>query len=982
MQYPHSRGVFDKDLFKNPPSEYRSEPFWAWNNDFDEEELKRQIDVFRRMGFGGFFMHIRPGNRMKYMGEEYINAIGFCIRYAKSVGMLAALYDEDKWPSGYAGGEVTRDRPEYRQRFVRVSKTKNESDVPLAEFNVTFDEDGYIQTYNDGKTGYGTVFFAGVGTFSESGWYGGGTYSDTLSKAAVDLFISLTHERFYKEFGGEFSKTVPSIFTDEPQFEKADKPFTGENAEALIPWTEGMERGFFDEYGYSLTEMIPELVFTKRGYSRVKYDYYRYLLKLFSKAYPENVGEWCERHGLGFTGHFMCEYPIENQVRANAEAMYCYKGFSMPGIDMLIDLHEYITVKQAASVACQYGREGVAGEIYGVTGWQFDFAGYLHQGDWEAALGLTLRVPHLSWLSMESAAKRDFPASINYQAPWYERYPLIEDHFARINTLMTRGKRVCRVAIVHPVESYWLLTGDTPHNRDKIEELNEAIESLTETLLDGNIDFDFISESLLPEQFGGYDGGLNVGEMTYSAVIFPKMITVRTETWKIMSGFSKAGGRVFCVCYPELSDAERPFDLDVSETELLPPDVISALGPERLVDVREGGKHLGGYVYSMKDDGGVLRLFVCPRSKPERTAEYKPKKVSIAVKGRYYPEFYDTFTGDIQPYNYAYTDGYTVTDFKLCPLDSVCLSLHPVPCGTPAPEEREMVYGDCVELDGEYGFTLSEPNVMLLDRCRVTIDGKHICTDEVFRCQSAVEEYRSGHKSDVLSAEFAFESRICCEASLALERAENAKVYLNGEKTDGKINGHYIDRAEKVVALGRLKRGKNLLTVEYDMRGLRTLEPMYLLGDFGVFGDGDDFFIDSMKKKLPFGDITKQGLAFYGANVTYDVGIPACKNFKLAFPSIEGALAEVYDGGPAGTLTGSAFKPPYEVEGAGRADAFKVKIVFYGNRYNTLMPLHNADFKTRWYGPNLWYQKGDRFTYDYMLRPTGFLIPPKLYTAH
>ena len=38
-----------EELFKNPTSEYRGTPFWAWNNLLTKEELCRQIDVFKEI---------------------------------------------------------------------------------------------------------------------------------------------------------------------------------------------------------------------------------------------------------------------------------------------------------------------------------------------------------------------------------------------------------------------------------------------------------------------------------------------------------------------------------------------------------------------------------------------------------------------------------------------------------------------------------------------------------------------------------------------------------------------------------------------------------------------------------------------------------------------------------------------------------------------------------------------------------------------
>lgn len=86
-------------------------------------------------------------------------------------------------------------------------------------------------------------------------------------------------------------------------------------------------------------------------------------------------------------------------------AMICYDR----GIDMLCDFHEYTTAKQTQSIVRQTGAEGMLSELYGVTGWDYDFRGYKLQGDWQAALGVTVRVPHLAWMTMKGEAKRDYP---------------------------------------------------------------------------------------------------------------------------------------------------------------------------------------------------------------------------------------------------------------------------------------------------------------------------------------------------------------------------------------------------------------------------------------------------------------------------------------------------------------------------------------------------------------------------------------------
>ena len=53
-----------------------------------------------------------------------------------------------------------------------------------------------------------------------------------------------------------------------------------------------------------------------------------------------------------------------------------------------------------------------------------------------------------------------------------------------------------KVGVVHPVESYWLYWGAREQTAGIRQEMDYNFQKLTEWLLYGLIDFDFISESL------------------------------------------------------------------------------------------------------------------------------------------------------------------------------------------------------------------------------------------------------------------------------------------------------------------------------------------------------------------------------------------------------------------------------------------------------------------------------------------------------
>ena len=101
--------------FKHPGKDFRGMPFWSWNGDLKEEELIRQMKILKEMGFGGFFMHSRTGLETEYLGEEWFRLINAVTDAGVEEDMDAWLYDEDRWPSGSAGGIATRD-PQYRIR--------------------------------------------------------------------------------------------------------------------------------------------------------------------------------------------------------------------------------------------------------------------------------------------------------------------------------------------------------------------------------------------------------------------------------------------------------------------------------------------------------------------------------------------------------------------------------------------------------------------------------------------------------------------------------------------------------------------------------------------------------------------------------------------------------------------------------------------------------------------------------------------------
>ncbi|KAF5247577.1 hypothetical protein FANTH_6328 [Fusarium anthophilum] len=79
------------------------------------------------MGMGGFHIHSRVGLDTPYMGVEFMDHVKVSVGAAKAKGLLACLYDEDRWPSGAAGGLVVADNPEYKAVYLLLTKREYSS---------------------------------------------------------------------------------------------------------------------------------------------------------------------------------------------------------------------------------------------------------------------------------------------------------------------------------------------------------------------------------------------------------------------------------------------------------------------------------------------------------------------------------------------------------------------------------------------------------------------------------------------------------------------------------------------------------------------------------------------------------------------------------------------------------------------------------------------------------------------------------------
>ncbi len=1029
-----------------PTSEYRGMPFWAWNGNLEPAELRRQIRLMHRMGLGGFFMHSRVGLQTPYLAEEWMACIDACVDEAAKLGMQAWLYDEDRWPSGFAGGLVTRHEA-YRKRALVLRVLKKPAELrwgkelaaafmARVEGRAARDVRRIATGRRPARLARGESILAFAVEMDQlSDYYNGYTYVDTLNDKAIAEFLKVTHEAYRRRFGRHFGRTIPGIFTDEPNHGGKFQAMMAQTSVGA-PWTGRLPASFRRRYGYDLLDHLVELFFDVDGaaVTPARLHYHDCVTHLFVEAFSRQIGQWCGKHGLLHTGHVLEEDTLSSQTNMVGSAMRFYEHMQAPGMDLLTERRaEFDTAKQVSSAARQFSKRWRLTETYGCTGWDFPFLGHKALGDWQVAMGINFRCPHLSWYTMAGEAKRDYPASIFYQSPWWPLYPKVEDYFARVHVAMTRGQEVRDLLVVHPVESMWAMCRLGWRRDQRVQDYDLMFQRLRNSLLGQNIDFDYGDEDILARHGrirGGRTPVLRVARATYKAVLVPPMITMRASTLALLEKFAAAGGRVVFAGQPARyvdgspSPAVRDFARRCPAAPARGPQVAAAVDDLcRRVSIADGaGRQIVPALHLLREDARAFYLFICntgydftagryPRQAPlsrDRLLRFDEVRVTGLGECRGEPVELDPQTGELLAAEARRTAAGWQIRTSLPALGSRVFIL-PKRAGALKAARRPKLKDVRTQVlrPARWPISLWEPNALVLDRPRYRINGgPWQAAQEILRVDVAVRQAlhlrprgaymvqpwaqvrRANPPAAIAELVYPFDIHAlpAGELKLALEDPGRFTVALNGRtvSTDSEC-GWWVDRSLRLLPLeaSALRLGTNQLTLtcRYD-ENFSGLEIVYLLGNFGTQAAGAAVALTRPPTSLRLGDWVKQGLAFYGGSVSYVQTVrprlAARQRLFVQIPEYRGAAVRIWiDGQDAGLIAW----PPNELEVTGLVKSGQpstLAIEVLGHRRNSHGPLHYFVKWPHWTGPEQFISQADQWTDNYQLVPCGLMAPPRL----
>ncbi len=507
-----------KELFQalaDPPEEFSPVPFWFFNDSPDEEKIAEELKDIKAKGVDAIVLHPRIGipENVPYLSDAYFQAVRFIVKCADALGMKIVLYDEGMYPSGSAHGMVVAQNPDYASKGIRLSDRPEGGEV-IAAF-----EDGKYLVY--GFTG-GTI--RGIHFGEDDGEAGAPKSADILNPDAVELFIRLTHDRYYEELKEYFGNTVIAFFTDEPCA-------LGRNAAAYREWVPGLEREL-TAGGGRLQEL--EALFTGEKNATTAL-YHRLIKKHLRETFYARLSRWCASHGIALMGHPEASDDVE-------EELY----FQIPGQDLIMrrvspetgGLLEFDSVqaKLCADIARHLGRRRNANECFGVCSrkpWEWHFTGrdMIWYINWLSIRGVNLLVPHAFYYSTAGKRKEERPPDVGPNNIWWPHYRRISDYIKRLSFLMTDSVNGARVAVL------------VDNNRVPYREVA--------CLYENQIEFNYLPVALLPE-CEVKEGRLCIREYAYDIVLdVYGLLEENTERREQLSGVCVSTCAQEC-CLPDL----------------------------------------------------------------------------------------------------------------------------------------------------------------------------------------------------------------------------------------------------------------------------------------------------------------------------------------------------------------------------------------------------------------------------------------------
>ncbi|MBQ9399702.1 MAG: glycoside hydrolase [Bacteroidales bacterium] len=603
--------------FENPPQELANHVIWGWDGQMDIETIRHDLDSIKVKGFRSVIFEAGYGNPFEYLSDGWFSTVRTAVQEAKARGLKVWIIDEGKYPSGFAGGKFTRERPDLRMKALvvkdtlEVQKGRVLSGYALPEgvncaVAVCPGRPDRTVEVKDGKIS----FFAGDASWTlllggpdfrtgqtravnnpTRGKDTSNSQSDYLNPEAVGKFLEWTHEKYKEYIGDEFGKTVLGFRGDEPDFSR-------------LPWTDSLPAHFREIKGYDPLPFLGAMLGANPDPAarRFRADYHDVWSQLFARYFFGMQAEWCEANGISYVTHLNKDHDMPECIRVEGDFFRDLSRVQIPGVDAIWNQiwpgtdNDY--PKFASSVSHVYGKQRAFSESFAAYNIPPTIPTARYAVDYQMVRGINF-FEFMFWMAGSRGT--------NWMTD--PRMKALNDYTGRATYLMTQGTPGARIAVYYPTSTFWL--GDRSVNPDLVEMARE--------LLRHQRDFDWVDDDAFTKALRVGAGYLeNQSGQQYSTLVMPSCETISEKAWAVIEAFAREGGKVLfwgrrpAYLYGTSFRDSRPLPELRGKVTYEPvaawsPAVASALPePELSLD----GPHPAiSYAHRRFDDGDIYLLF-------------------------------------------------------------------------------------------------------------------------------------------------------------------------------------------------------------------------------------------------------------------------------------------------------------------------------------------------------------------------------------
>lgn len=545
------------DDFREPGRAFFPRPLLFLSGRPERGGIRRLLAGCAEYGYGGVGPIPYRDTGMEYLGEEYFRMYGMLLEEAEAAGLKLCCYDEWWFPSGSAGGLFGEKFPEYgASRLDLETQPLSAGANPLPEkpgvlmAAVAMERQSLERVAVTDRCAAETLFWDRPGDWELMRFYcrmDRPRRVNYLEPQAVEKFLSLTHEQYFRRFAPYFGTVIDSSFYDEPQF----------YSQQGRSWTADFNRKFRERYGCDPSVWYPALWRSiGEDTAAARNLLLSFRADLYAEGFPKTVQKWCTAHGISLMGHVDQEEAV-NPCGITGDLMKSFRYQEIPGVDEIFTPGRASRIfKIISSAAYNWDRQLVMCECFGAIPGLTETQMYAEVLDLYAK-GVNLLVPHAVWYDAENV---HFPPELSWRTPEYAGILKPFNRFcARLSMVLQGGGHVSEVAVIYPIAGLqarysfsWYAEQETPDYTSGGPAPRECdYQEIGEELFYGcSCDFTFLH----PDRIAGReDAEISRGRLrllhtrhreSYSVVLLTGQDAISVQTLEKLLLFAESGGTV------------------------------------------------------------------------------------------------------------------------------------------------------------------------------------------------------------------------------------------------------------------------------------------------------------------------------------------------------------------------------------------------------------------------------------------------------